>query len=420
MNRHRLFQYILTTWLISCCFMTAGSALAVMIKVVDADSGAPIEGAIITADSQVIRTDADGTASLPMPISRLLVRAAGHGRFDQSEKDTDNIVVRLPKLIPKALYLSFYGIGDRELRQSALKLLDETELNALVIDVKGDRGLIPYQSSIPLAAEVGAQKTITVSDMPGLIASLHAKGIYTVARVVAFKDDPLARNRPEWAVHTSGGGVWSDREGMAWSDPFRHEVWNYLIDIAIEAARLGFDEIQFDYVRFPDEPGLVFSKRSNQENRVEAIAGFLSLAAKRLAPYNVFVAADLFGYTLWNKNDTDIGQRLEDLAPIVDYICPMLYPSTFQYGIPGYTDPVAHPFEIVSLSLTNAQKRTGLSALHFRPWLQAFRDYAFDRRPFGAEQISDQIRAAKSFGSDGWMLWNPRNIYTDKGLRKGK
>ncbi len=130
------------------------------------------------------------------------------------------------------------------------------------------------------------------------------------------------------------------------------------------------------------------------------------------------MSADVFGYILWNKDDTSIGQRLEDMAPHLDYISPMLYPSAFQFGIPGYSDPVAHPYETVSLSLLNAQKRTGLPAQHFRPWLQAFHDYAYDHRRFGAEQIADQIKAAEEFGSNGWMLWNPHNVYTADGLKK--
>ena len=195
-------------------------------------------------------------------------------------------------------------------------------------------------------------------------------------------------------------------------DPFQKEVWDYNIDIAVEAARHGFDEIQFDYVRFPDATGLQFSMPNTEENRVKAISGFLAEARKRLTPYNVFLAADIFGYVCWNLNDTSIGQRIEDLAPLVDYLSPMLYPSTFQYGLPGYRIPVSHPREIVSLSLKRAEERTRLPSTHFRPWLQAFRDYAFDRRYFTGVEIGEQINAANQFSSDGWMLWNPRNDYT--------
>lgn len=389
------------------------------VRVLDAQTGRPIDGARVTAAGRVASTDATGLLSLPNPAMVLDVRAPGYRRMHLGDVGhaVNSREVHLQPFRPKALYLSFYGIGDRDLRGAALKLLDETELNALVIDVKGDQGNIPYRSAVPLAATVGAQKVITVRDMPALLTSLRERGIYTIARIVAFKDDPLARARPEWAVRNQAGQVWTDREGLAWTDPFQREVWDYLLAVAEEAARMGFDEIQFDYLRFPDEPGLVFSKPTTEANRVAAISGFLAEATRRLAPYNVFVAADIFGYVLWNANDTDIGQRLEDLAPHLDYISPMLYPSGFQKGIPSYRDPVAAPYEIVELSLRNAQKRTGLPALRFRPWLQAFRDYAFDHRVFGADEISAQIRAAEEFGSNGWMLWNPRNSYSAAGLR---
>jgi hypothetical protein len=387
------------------------------VRVVDADSGGPIEGALVTTAAGVARTDGDGALALPRPAWVLALRAPGYRRMEWSDPGSglNRIVVHLRPFRPKALYLSFHGIGDAGLRGAALKLVEQTELNALVIDVKGDRGGVPYRSEVALAA---AQKVRTVRDMFGLLEELRERGIYTIARVVAFKDDPLVRARPELAVRTGKGGIYRDWEGLAWSDPFRSEVRDYVIGIAEEAARLGFDEIQFDYLRFPDAKGLVFSKPDTEPNRVAAIHAFLAEARRRLAPYNVFLAADVFGYVLWNRDDTDIGQRLEDLTPLVDIISPMLYPSCFQFGIPGYREAVAHPYEIVDLTLRHASNRAGLPARRFRPWLQAFRDYAFDRRVFGAKEIGDQIRAAEAFGANGWMLWNPRNVYGEAGLRK--
>ena len=133
---------------------------------------------------------------------------------------------------------------------------------------------------------------------------------------------------------------------------------------------------------------------------------------------NVFVAADVFGYVSWNLNDTQIGQRLDRLAPCVDYISLMLYPSGFRFGIPGFRNPVEHPYEIVYRSLKKSRERTQIPSVRFRPWLQAFRDYAFDKRHFSGPEINEQIKAAEQFGSDGWMLWNPRNVYTADGLKR--
>ena len=384
-------------------------------KIVDLFTKKPIEGATVVSGNDVQRTDVKGSFCAPPGMQKVTVKAPGYLRSGGTLLLSQEISL-LP-FAPKALYLSFYGVADRTLRESALKLLDETELNALVIDVKGDRGMITFKSSIPLASEIGAQNLVTVKDMSGLIKSFKDHGIYTIARVVTFKDNLLALKRPDLAVKNGGGEIWRDREHLAWVDPFKKEVWEYNTKIAAEAAQYGFDEIQFDYVRFPDASGLTFSMPNTQENRVKSICGFLMEAKNRLAPYNVFLAADIFGYVSWNQNDTEIGQKLEDLTPHLDYFSLMLYPSGFQFGIPGYRNPVANPYEIVYLSLKRAQERTQLPSVRFRPWLQAFRDYAFDRRHFTAREIKDQISAVERFGSNGWMLWNPRNVYGADGLR---
>ncbi len=397
------------------------AALALTGKVVDARTGKPLAGAIVTADQKVVVTGADGAFSIDTTALRGAatgVRAAGYRRTSlPPSANAAAPVVRLEPLNPKALYLSFYGIGSKVLRNAALDLIDQTELNALVVDVKGDRGMIPYRSKVALSAEIGGQRIITVRDMKEMIDHLHGRGVYLIGRIVVFKDDLLATARPQWAVRAANGKPWLDREKLGWVDAGFPEIWKYNIDIAEEAAQLGFDEIQFDYVRFPDTPGLVFSKENTEEYRVKSISGFLAAARQRLTPYNVFISADIFGYVSWNANDTFIGQRLDSVAPHVDYLAPMLYPSGFQFGIPGYRNPVANSYELISLTLKRAAERSQLPAVRFRPWLQSFKDYAFDRRPFGAQEISDQIRAADEFGSGGWMLWNPRNSYSKAGLK---
>ncbi|HJW24321.1 MAG TPA: putative glycoside hydrolase [Rhodocyclaceae bacterium] len=387
-------------------------------RVVDEASGRPLAGAVVTRGGEIAGTDGDGRYTLAPGSGPVTVRAIGYRRGRIVPDGDAAPPLRLTPIRPKALYLSAWGIGDRGLRQAALGLIDGSELNALVIDVKGDRGLVPYPSRVALAEAVGARRYTTVRDMPALLAELHKRGVYLIARIVVFKDDPLATAHPEWAVKTARGVLFRDREGLAWVDASRPEVWAYNLDIAEEAAAMGFDEIQFDYLRFPDATGLVFAVPNTEERRVASISGFLAAARKRLAPHNVFIAADIFGYVSWNQNDTFIGQRIESLAREVDYLCLMLYPSGFHLGIPGYTNPVQHPFEIVQLTLKHAAHRSGLSPLRFRPWLQAFRDYAFDHRPFGGPEIRQQIDAAEGFGSDGWMLWNPRNVYSGEGLRQ--
>jgi hypothetical protein len=390
-------------------------------RIIERGAQQPIAGAWVTLGNTVVQTGEDGRFAISGEGNQLGVRASGYQRtwIPVDRLTAGGQDVAFDPFTPKTLYLSFYGIANRRLRQSALDLIEATELNGVVIDIKGDRGLIAYPSAIPLAAQVGAQQTITIPDLHGLVTSLRAKGIYTIARIVTFKDNPLALARPDLAVKTRSGSIWRDRERLAWTDPFKQEVQDYNIAVAVEAAKAGFDEIQFDYVRFPDAPGgLLFSMPSTLKSRINAIVKFLQDARQKLTPYNVFLAIDIFGYVCWNLDDTGIGQRLEELMPHLDYLSPMLYPSCFQYGIPGYRNPVERPYETVYYSLKQAQERTHLPTTRFRPWLQAFKDYAYDRRAFTGKEIRTQIQAAEHFGADGWMLWNPRNVYTADGLQE--
>ncbi|WP_420266783.1 putative glycoside hydrolase [Candidatus Magnetominusculus dajiuhuensis] len=395
-------------------------AYALDVKVVDSVSKKPIMNASVLVDNTTtLLTNEAGVVSVKAPASKILVKSPGYMRGEGvPPQGAAAMEIPLRPFVPKALYLSMYGASSKKLRNAALKLIEDTEINALVIDVKTDWGVLNYKSAIPLAAEIGGQKVILVKDLKEMVKTFKDKGIYLIARIVVFKDNPLAQARHELAVKTQGGDLWRDREKLAWVDPFRKEVWDYNIDIAVEAAQSGFDEIQFDYVRFPDSLKPKFSKPSTEEARVKAVTGFLQEAKRRLAPYNVYLGADIFGYACWNLDDTQIGQKIENLAGVPDYLSPMLYPSGFQFGIPGYRNPVQNPNKIVYLSLKRAQERTQLATNRFRPWIQAFRDYAYDRRFFKGEPVREQIKAAEQFGSNGWMLWNPQNNYYPEGLKQ--
>jgi hypothetical protein len=382
-------------------------------KVVDAKTKAPIAGALVTLGEKQVRTDKDGAFHLEGTGETLKLRAPGYARRElaTSELSTPPAEIALTPFLVKALYLSSYGFASKTIREAAKEAIKLNNMNALVIDVKGDRGFIPFKVDIPLADEVGAQKTLLFKDMKAVVDSLKEQGLYLIARIVVFKDDLLAAARPQWAVKTSGGGVFRDRERLRWIDPFYKETWDYNIAIAKAAAAVGFDEVQFDYVRFPDNRKVGFAKPANQDSRTEAISGFLKAAHQALAPYNVMVAADIFGYVMWNLDDTGIGQKVDAALDAVDVVCPMLYPSGYQFGIPKYKNPVQNTYEIIYLSLKRAQERTNANPLRFRPWLQAFRDYAFRGGDFKEERMRIQIKASDKFGSSGWMFWNPRNIY---------
>jgi hypothetical protein len=383
--------------------------------VVDALTGKPVANAIVTVDGVETRTDDRGMfRASDLGTSTIRVRAHGYGRTEASVDTLKGppAEIRLVPVRPKALYLSVFGIGNRTLREGALELIETTKLNALVIDVKGDRGLIGYRSKFALAQQAGAQRVITMPDLRGLLSTLRQRGIYTIARIVVFKDDPLATARPDLAVRRRDGSIYRDREGLAWTDPHNADVRAYNIAVAREVADAGFDEIQFDYARMPDATGLVYREPDTLQSRVAAIDGLLREARTALVPYNVFLAIDIFGYVCWNLDDTRIGQQLERIADVVDYISPMLYPSSFQFGIPGCRNPVEHPYEIVHRSLGRALERTRLPPVRFRPWLQAFPDYAFGGGSFTAGEVRAQIRASEDIGTNGWMLWNPHNRYS--------
>jgi hypothetical protein len=385
----------------------------------------PLVGASVVAAGREVRTDAQGAFVLEdLPAdATVLIKAPGYARvrLEPGGGAPGDVVLR-PETI-KAAYLTYFGVGDRTIRDRVLDLVDRTELNAVVIDVKGDRGWIPYRTAVPAALAAGAQGPVLLRDFDRLLADLKARGVYTIARIVTFKDDVLAHARPDLAVlDTRTGRPWRDREQLAWVDPFREEAWTYNLEIAREAAAKGFDEIQFDYVRFPTDGRLSaarLSRPNTQEARLAAVSGFLARARRELGPLGVFVAADVFGYTAFNQNDTDIGQRIEELAPHLDYLSPMVYPSGYHLGIPGYRNPVAHPYQVVYESVRLIRLRSAGHPVRVRPWLQDFRDYAFDRRPFGPAEVRAQIRAAEEAGSVGWMLWNPRNVYTAAALAPG-
>ena len=390
-------------------------------RVVDQD-GRPLRNVSVRSGAIESLTDADGHFSIgPVAVGRsVLVKLPGYQKRWVTLDQSKPTVTLTPHAI-RAAYLTYYGVADRTIRQRVLDLVERTELNAVVIDIKGDRGLIPYRTSVQAALDAGALGPVIIKDFDDQLAAWKARGIYTIARIVAFKDNVRANARPDLAViDTRTGKPWIDRENLAWVDPFREENWDYIIAVAKEAALKGFDEIQFDYVRFPTDGKLAaakYSKPITPQVRIETIAGFLAKARKELGPTGVFIAADVFGYTAFNENDTDIGQRIEDMAPHLDYFSPMVYPSGYHMGIPGFRNPVSHSYEIVRESVRLTRKRTEGMPVRVRPWLQDFRDYAFDKRIFGVTEIQAQVRGAEEAGAVGWMLWNPRNDYTAAALR---
>ena len=297
-----------------------------------------------------------------------------------------------------------------------LELIDNTELNAIVVDLKDDRGRLTYpRTMVPWAESAGAPDHF-ISDPAGFMATLAERGIYPIARIVAFKDPVIATQMPQLAALNGRGEPW--RYGADyWLDPYNKDAWKYVVALAREAAELGFREIQFDYVRFPSDGDLsdIHYPAEDGSPYPEVIAAFLRYARASLAEYEVELSVDVFGLVTSDPGDQGIGQHLESLAATVDLVCPMIYPSHYGAGNLGLPDPERAPYDTVYLSLRDAQARleqAGLEA-QLRPWLQAFTINHF----YGAAEVRAQIQAAEDLGIEEFLLWNNGNYYSAAALR---
>lgn len=384
------------------------------INIIDKNTLLPIKGALVSNQKCQTKSDENGKVSIA-PLSKVLfVKAYG---YKQQNVGPEIKTVLLEPFTTKALYVSFWAAGSSKYMNKILALAKTTEINTVIVDIKNEFGSLSYKTDVPFARKIGAHNERTIRNIDSFIKRLKEHNLYVIGRVVVFKDDRLARTNDKYALKDSNGTVWRNKEGLAWVDPFEPAVHEYVAQIAADAASRGFDEINFDYVRFPLKSGLSYKKDLNQINRVNAISDFLKTANKKLLPYNVYTSVDTYGYVCWNKNDTRIGHTIKSLSENTDYIAPMLYPSGFGVGILGYSDPTEHPFEIINESINEGLNRADVLPARFRPWLQSFKDYGFDRKFFRSKEVSEQIKGAEQASCSGWMLWNPASRFSSKGLQ---
>ena len=317
----------------------------------------------------------------------------------------------------KGLYMTSYAAASSDKLNKMIGIADRTEINAFVIDVKDDMGLLAYDADVPLAKELGMVER-RIKDVDALIAKLREHKITPIARVVCFKDNTLAKKRPDLAVMSKKGGMWQDYKKLSYTNPYNHEVWEYLVEVAEDAARHGFREIQFDYVRFPsDGPISQALYPGEYSSKEDAIAGFLAFARQRLEKLGVWVSADVFGITVSTgsaKDSQTIGQNVEKISQNVDIVCPMVYPSHYTANYYGVANPNEHPYEIVTAAMKDTRKRlAGMGAMG-RPWLQ---DFSLRGVTYGVEEVKAQIKAAEEQGFTEWILWDPSLNYTEGALR---
>ena len=312
----------------------------------------------------------------------------------------------------KGIYVSGFTAGTGKI-DGLIQLTRGTELNAFVIDVKNDDGTVSFPG-IPASDESGAA-TDRIPDIKGLMEKLYANGIYPIARIVAFKDPYLPEARPDLAVKNPDGSICRDRTGAAWVNPYNKEVWDYVADIAAGAAKAGFKEIQFDYIRFSDEKAVSSGDYGDTEKtREEIIAEFTAYAADKLEGYNVEVSADVFGAVITSPVDSAaIGQDYTAMADALDVICPMVYPSHYAEGSFGVKYPDLGPYEIISGAMAASAGRLSENKdVAVRPWLQAFTaSWITPHGVYGADEVRKQIEACRDAGVDEWLLWNPSNTY---------
>lgn len=317
----------------------------------------------------------------------------------------------------RGIYLTAESASDID---PFLDMMERNDLNAVVIDVKDVTGEVMYPSDVPMAKEIGATRKIL--DLESLSKRLEERDIYAIARVATFEDDILPVARPDLAAtDSSTGAQWTNYAGNHWSDAYNREVWEYNVAVAKEAAEAGFDEVQFDYVRFPsDGPMETLSFPAEREYdggnaEGNAIADFLEYADEELEPTGVRVAADVFGLAA-GDDGAGVGQDIPAFAPHLDVVDPMVYPSHFPAGSYGLANPNAHPYRVMEEAMAEFEEDAKASnpELEIRPWLQ---DFDYGNPPYGPAEVEAQIQAARDSGAAGWLLWNAGNVYTEEALR---
>jgi len=370
--------------------------------------GTGTTSAVSDASRQAV-TRTDSTAGAVAPTTDAVAPTAGHAAA--TVVPPLNVDKEFP--VVRALYVNRFAAQSTKRMRQLIQVADETEINALVIDMKDEFGLNFKTANAEWARNAGTAGT--VRDLRGLLDTLRAHKILPIARLVVFKDSVTARVHPEWTIRRQDNSVWRDKKGLAWVNPYHHELWNYNIGLGEELAKMGFGEIQFDYIRFPEPyaslPKQVFPG-SDGVSKPDVLAAFLKDANARYDKLGVRTTADIFGLVTTVGGPLEVGQWWEKISPQVDVVLPMVYPSHYPRGSFGLASPNAEPQKVISIAITRARERDQKLGIttpeHVRPWLQAF---TLGKPPYGPAEIEAQKRGAYESGYDGWVLWSPGSKY---------
>lgn len=380
--------------------------------VTDKGTGKPISDTLVYLGNSFVATNAQGAYHFDNVPENATVdfKVPGYRKLEMNVASKRQDAQLVPFLV-KGIHLPF-GMKPDQVRAD-IDLAAKTELNAIVLDVKAEKGPVAWDSKVPLAKEIGAPYLKGI-DLLEVVERCRVENVYCIARMPVFQDTRLANAHPELALKYPDGKVYRQSDDQAWTDPSNPAVWDYDIALAKEVAAIGFDEIQFDYVRFPGhQDGLYSGATATEAGRVSAITGFLARAQKELRPTGVFLSVDVFGLTVAAHDDQYTGQRLQDMGPYVDYIAPMVYPAVWSegsyllsngLGIANCTEAVKCPYDVIYNSYKRATERTSTKV---RLWLQAYAG----KGNFGVPEYRLQKKAAEDAGSQGWMFWNASGQY---------
>lgn len=378
--------------------------------IIDKETLKPLSGVTINDSKYGVKSDENGIFHINSKEKNFFIKAYGYRPLKVSYS-TKTTQIEVEPITVKALYLTFWGASNNsKTLKKALQIIEETEVNAVVVDVKNEYGSTSFLTDFKQANSYGAQDNRTNRNIAKFIETMKSRNIYTIARIVTFKDELQASHNPDYAIKDKNGEIWRNHDDMAWVDPYDKRSHDYAIKMAEEAAKVGYDEINFDYIRFPAKKGLKYSKINTQKNRIQAISSFLETAQNRLRKYGVFISVDTYGNILWTKDgDNGIGQTVESLSEHADYLAPMLYPSGFASGSFGKENPSSHPYMVIYKSIKKVE--TIIKPQRVRPWLQYFRDYAHTKMYYKKFEINEQVRASENINANGWMMWSPSSKY---------
>lgn len=338
----------------------------------------------------------------------------------EAAKESD---LRVPAQV-KGIYVTANAASSIKM-EKLMQIADSTEINAMIIDVKDDYGKITYQMDSATAKEIGAV-TNEISDMELLVKTLKDKGVYLIARIVAFKDPYLAEHKQELAIKNKDGSLYRDNKGECWVNPYKKEVWDYLAEVSSQAAAIGFDEVQFDYIRFSTGDGLSnidFGIDAKTKTKEDIIIEFTKFIYEKLKPLGVFVSADVYGTIISSEIDAGlVGQNYVEMSKYLDYICPMIYPSHFGEGNYGVEYPDLEPFKIIRKVMTASKSELdqipeGEHRAIVRPWLQDFTaTWIKHHMVYSGAELREQIGGVYGAGYKEWLVWNASCNYSEDGL----